>query len=96
MRAELMSGHHRHRRVDAVFSGCIVGRGDDTSLSRIPAAADDDRFPDEVGISLLFDGGEKGVHVDVNYSSFADNIFCCHISTAAIISSGSTYTRDSG
>jgi hypothetical protein len=58
MRAEPASLSAAHRRLDAEGLGLIARREDDT-------AADDHRFPAQLGIVALLDRREEGVEVGV-------------------------------
>lgn len=58
-----------HRRMDAEFPCLVGGRGHDAAeIGLLPT--DDERFPDKVGVQDLFDGGEEGVHIDVEDAAF--------------------------
>jgi hypothetical protein len=61
-RAKPASHDCRHGGVNAEFAGFIGGGGNDAALF----AADGDRFAAQMGISRLFDRGEKGVGVQMH------------------------------
>ena len=58
--------------MNTVFSGFIIGGGYNASSCWVACPTDDDRFPLEIRITLLFDSGKEGVHVDVKDSSHKD------------------------
>ncbi len=52
-----------HAGLDPEFPGLIAGREDNRSQLR---TSDHDRFPFEVGVIRLFNGGKKAIHVGVH------------------------------
>jgi hypothetical protein len=51
--------------MNAIFTGFIIGCGDDTPFRWITGAANDNRLPYKNRIPFLFDSGKEGVHVYV-------------------------------
>ena len=63
VRAEPTCRAQRHRRVDAVFSGLVARRGNDTPLIGLPA--DHHRFAAKFGPVEKFHRNKECIHVDV-------------------------------
>ena len=70
MRTEFVSGSKRQCRVNAIFPGFIICRGDNASFRWIALAADNHRLAFQSRIPFLFDSGEKSIHVDMQNSSW--------------------------
>jgi hypothetical protein len=55
--------------MDTVFSGLMVGGADDTSLQRIPLAANANRLALKLRPPSLFNRSKKGIHIGMKNSS---------------------------
>ena len=58
--------------MNAVFPGLVVGRRNDAAARRVPHSADHDGLPNQGRMPLFFDGGEKGIHIDMENPPFRE------------------------
>jgi hypothetical protein len=69
MRTHRICGLHGHGGVNAIFSGFVIGSGDNAPFGWISLTADDNGFSFELRSPFLLNSGEEGVHVDMKNSS---------------------------